>query len=414
MKQSAAVFCLIVTASLLAQVSGISADGRVVLNIRAVNPSDQPKTVEIKSNLPPDLKTNDIVSLDGMELDYDAKSGLYFVHAGQELGPRQIISFSVVIKDIWLIPRETIAQLVRQVTTISRKLADMDKSGKGTRLAAEINDALREIARHQSENETPKVSTEQHIDAYARDIERLKAVKEKIVQLGNLAVVAGQDQGFLAGAAGDAVGSSRVKDGSGNGRAIVKVVVMNLSSGKAQKIDVRHELPDGISNNDVIDADGLLVRTDPVRGTCYVYGDAVEVKPNETVEFKVVIRDKWNIHGNRIAELERRAVNVLAGLPAGDRFNPARAAMKEAIGMLNLMAKEQGPKNVTGEYIAFYRAQAGTVERVEQLVERVESMIREAVDPSRMENVWPALYAILVFLAIIVAAAYIRTSTTRK
>ena len=53
---------------------------KLVLRIKAVNPIDKSQVVSIKSNLPQGVGTNDVLSLDGLELGYDVGNDLYYVH----------------------------------------------------------------------------------------------------------------------------------------------------------------------------------------------------------------------------------------------------------------------------------------------------------------------------------------------
>ena len=79
---------------LASSVSGWAA-GTIILRIRAGNPIDKPQTIHIKSNLPQRVTTNDIVNLGGLELGYDVKSGVYYVHRVLELAPKAAEEFRV-------------------------------------------------------------------------------------------------------------------------------------------------------------------------------------------------------------------------------------------------------------------------------------------------------------------------------
>jgi len=84
----------------------------VKLKIRAGSrKSNQVDRVQIKSNLPDRVGTNEIISLGGLELGYDIKTDAYYVFKDLELAPQQTRSFVVEFKDIWLISEEELALL---------------------------------------------------------------------------------------------------------------------------------------------------------------------------------------------------------------------------------------------------------------------------------------------------------------
>ena len=63
--------------------------GKVVLQIRAGNPLEKPQKVMIRSALPSRIGTNDILSTAGLDLGYDVRENVFYVHQEIELGAKE-------------------------------------------------------------------------------------------------------------------------------------------------------------------------------------------------------------------------------------------------------------------------------------------------------------------------------------
>lgn len=84
----------------------VSAQERTLaLDISVTNPSDtETKEIEVRADLPEELTKEDIISSDGLELDFDEEKGFLFVKGKVLLQPAETTFYRIVVRDVWIIP----------------------------------------------------------------------------------------------------------------------------------------------------------------------------------------------------------------------------------------------------------------------------------------------------------------------
>ena len=77
----------------------------LTLDIVVTNPSDEEsQEVEVKTDLPEELTKEDVVSLDGLEVGFDAEKGSLFVTGKVTLQPAETTIYKIEVRDVWVIP----------------------------------------------------------------------------------------------------------------------------------------------------------------------------------------------------------------------------------------------------------------------------------------------------------------------
>lgn len=178
----------------------IHAYADVVIKVRAINPLDTETTAPIKYPLPKAVKPEDIISKShDFKIRYDKKNGCYYIDHEIVLAPKEIVTLSVNVKDVWFIPEERIEALRGKVEEIVRPhtaTAGMDDTD--TRLPAgrqasvwwqlkeEILKQLDQVAASQKNNTVTKIGVEKHIKAYEENMKILSQVEQDIAMLKGL------------------------------------------------------------------------------------------------------------------------------------------------------------------------------------------------------------------------------------
>ena len=111
------------TVAALCRMAG--ADERsLVFKLLAVNPSEtESKEVALRGVLPPEIKADDVVEADGLDVTYDAQLGAVVVNGAATLKPKASLIRNVVIRDVWVIPADRFDRLSHEVDEILAKLA---------------------------------------------------------------------------------------------------------------------------------------------------------------------------------------------------------------------------------------------------------------------------------------------------
>lgn len=193
--------------------SPIDAHAAVVIKIRAVNPLETETAAPIRYPLPKEVAPQDIVAkrikfsgqreyhLVGgagdkepaaaeprapqeadFKIKYDKKNGYYYVDHEVLLGPRQIVTLEVEVKDVWNIPPEQIETLRTEVDALLAQGGEMNETAAA--LKEEIGKALDQIVKSQEQTTVAKVGVEQHINSYGKNREMLQQAQmdKKMIQ----------------------------------------------------------------------------------------------------------------------------------------------------------------------------------------------------------------------------------------
>ncbi len=191
---------------LIGSVPARAADS-VIFKILAVNPSEtEPKEVTIKGPLPPEIKPENVLDADGLQVDYDSQSGTYLITGKVTLPPKGSIVKNVIIQDVWVIPADRFDKLNQEVEDILKKLQGTSFLDRGQIMADAIQRRLRELGAHQG---APFVNPEAHISRYRDDLKVLQSIEADLVSLRQLMVMAA-----LEPSAQVAIGGQQTQAGS--------------------------------------------------------------------------------------------------------------------------------------------------------------------------------------------------------
>lgn len=396
-----------VAVSVLSLVLTTSA-AKVVLNIKVVNPSDQPQTKEIIQPLPRGLGTSDIISLDGMELRYESATTSYCVRAEQTLGPKQSVSFEVEVNDVWSIPSGALSQIEEHARKLGRSLKGTAHAARGAELEAAVTNGLARIAASQAVNEASRVGAERHIEAFARDSRMLAGIKALAAEMEDLVSGTGQDPGRLTFPGTPAGGA--IEAGEQKGIASFRIVVVNFATNETRSVRVLQYLPPEVGTADIVDAAGLEVRSDPVKGACYLVKEGVELKPGASATFNVAIRDRWNVNGNRVERLKQRLMVAWGKCRALKHYKSIEPQIAGVVDTLKMIDEDRGPETLDQRYIDFFKSQSRSLDIIEEYIARIERLAPGSDGRPPARYAWIAIYTVVIFLAVFGLVAYLRVS----
>lgn len=399
---------------------------KIVLRIRAANPADQPQSVRIKSHLPAGVTTNNIIDLGGLELDYDVKTDTYFVFREMELGPKRNELFEVVLDDIWFVPEDEIDRYAEHARQLVRKLSGSASQENAEGLLAEIETRVAAILELQAANAiSAGVKPMQHIRAYEANLEALTRVKTDLGYLENLVLGEGQNVGALIGDVKEAplVAGGAPVPVDDYRTAVVRITVRNTSPRETRRVPISYDLPAEVKLQDILDSGELESGVRPGSGICYVHSLNVEIPPNDSRTFEVKIRDRWNVTAQRVKALRARLDEVVNRMGKRENYEAVEAALDTIRDRLAAMEAEEGPTDLDGAYVAFYRRQGERLDVIEQKIARIESALRPKTKETKhgfiakapsMKTTWLIIYIVLGFLAVMSLLFFLRWYGGRK
>ncbi|MCM8792601.1 MAG: hypothetical protein NC826_05640, partial [Candidatus Omnitrophica bacterium] len=164
--------------------------GSVIFRITALNPSKtKTQKVQVKVYLPHEVKPKDIIDLGGLDLEFDAEKGTYYVYKENlELGPAEIRFFNVEVEDIWIIPEQKLEELKKRTDSI---MSHLEKTGYYEQAKLIADNIYRRINEIKTSQKDETISQQQHIGNYRQNLETMDKIKEDIARLEKILVTAG-------------------------------------------------------------------------------------------------------------------------------------------------------------------------------------------------------------------------------
>lgn len=153
--------------------------------IEAENPSREPRTITIRSPLPKDIKPDDVLDKQGFSVIYDQVQKTYMLEKQEEFGPREIKKYTIVVRDIWAIPDETLNSFQKQTERLLRLLEPTPFDKYASEQGKLVYALLDEIRKLQAEVAS-SLSLDERMRAFVKNSQKLEVVKAKIRDLQQL------------------------------------------------------------------------------------------------------------------------------------------------------------------------------------------------------------------------------------
>lgn len=175
-------FCLVTL--LLSSLALLApAEASITLKISVVNPSSIKQTVPVKVYLPMEVKPEDIIFKEDLEIAYDTQLGSHYVFGEYQLEPKAVLEKEIEINDVWVISALDLESLRQEAKKIK-------VGAEKTDVAQSINLIYDAIERRLNEiNQMQKIaptSPPQHISDYRYCLNLLEAVKSDLVKARTL------------------------------------------------------------------------------------------------------------------------------------------------------------------------------------------------------------------------------------
>ncbi|MDD5441774.1 MAG: hypothetical protein PHZ27_06185, partial [Candidatus Omnitrophica bacterium] len=98
----------------------------------------------------------------------------------------------------------------------------------------------------------------------------------------------------------------------------INIVVVNPSGDEEKTIPVKQYLPAEITKEDIIDSNGLDIDYDVHEAKYFLYGKP-KLAPKESMKYRVVLKDVWNIMTDQIEQLSAIVDKKVANASAEDK-----------------------------------------------------------------------------------------------
>jgi len=189
------------------------------------------------------------------------------------------------------------------------------------------------------------------------------------------------------------------------GSIMLKVVAVNPSKQLPQKVQVRAFLPKETKPEDILDRADLELTYDTQQG-CYMVFNEYELKPAESLERTIEIRDIWLISESEITSLLSEADKIsglLKGTEFEDRSNYLLSSIQSKLKQIDENQKNPAPN--PERHISDYRDNVKLMDSVKSDLSMIRSLLSLA-KPLPSIVVWRAVVFIMIFLGVIGAGFF--------
>lgn len=156
----------------------IPAQAGITMRLTAVNPSDSEKTVSIKTYLPLEIKPEDVIYKDDLEITYDNQQGSYYVYGEYLLKPKEVLEKEIKLKDVWVIDATQIAMIRQDAKAILDDFKKTDYFDRAKLLYDGIDKKLKEVEAIQ---DLSSAGPDYKISNYRNSLSLLNSAKADLV-----------------------------------------------------------------------------------------------------------------------------------------------------------------------------------------------------------------------------------------
>ncbi|HNW39411.1 MAG TPA: hypothetical protein PKI44_03175 [Candidatus Omnitrophota bacterium] len=201
-----------------------------------------------------------------------------------------------------------------------------------------------------------------------------------------------------------------------------RIVAVNPSPTKTQKVQVKYDLPGEVAPKDIADLGGLDLEYDSARSIHYVYKTDVELTPGEVRVFEVDVEDIWLIGQDKIADLKGRVDSILSKLEKTAYYTKAKEISDTIYPKLNDILTSQADDTVSRErHIGIYRQNLEVLAQVKEDIGRMEKILVTAGGPPSPEMLaktkikadepnktmtWIIIFVIIIFTGLLAGVLF--------
>lgn len=342
-----------------------SARADVFINVMAVNGSSETKQSNVHFNLPGDLKKEDILDTNGLDLDYNVNDANFFVHGKVDLKPKESKTYRIRVKDIWRTSPEQSNQIKEEINKGFEQIGKLQDEQKAEALRKHLLEQLDLITEAQS---TKAETVTKRIDAFRAYRKEVEYIKDQAL----------------------AVDFWRSEPGTDERKILrIKLEANNSPNAETNKVKIKEYLPAEIKPQHVVDDQGFEVRFDQARQQAFLYKED-EIEKGKGKSFNIGIRDVWFIPQRNIDYMRQRAAYAYDFLKNSKFLDSAKFLFDHANTLLADIEHAQTLTLPIKEHISAHRTNQKSFEDVRTDVENLEKLLmllREDLEKSKVENV---------------------------
>jgi uncharacterized protein (UPF0297 family) len=206
-----------------------------------------------------------------------------------------------------------------------------------------------------------------------------------------------------------------------SGSVKFKLMTINPSKTKMQKVQLKTYLPEEVKPKDILDLGGMDLEYDTEKSIYYVYKN-VELAPSEARAYEVEVEDIWFIAQKESDELSARVDSILARLEDTQYYTSAKEIADTIYPKLKEIIVSQKDDSISRQqHIGIYRQNLLVVKQIKDDIARMEKILVTAGGPASPEMLaktkikadepsktmtWVVIFVIIIFIGLLAAALF--------
>jgi len=188
----------------------------------------------------------------------------------------------------------------------------------------------------------------------------------------------------------------------------LRIMAINPSEEMEQSVPIKVYLPVEVKPEHVINKADLDIAYDTQQGSYYMFGEYT-LKPSETLEKEIELKDIWIIEQTEIEALRREAKETLSGFEKTAYADKSAALYKGIDGKLKEIEDVQARSLAANpdQHISNYRYCATLLKSVKSDLVMAKTMLAEAKPQGLAKLTWKIIIFIIVFLGVLGFGFYI-------
>lgn len=168
-----------------------------------------------------------------------------------------------------------------------------------------------------------------------------------------------------------------------------------------QTVPLKVYLPIEVKPEDIIYKDDLSVAYDAQQGNYYVFGE-YQLKPKETLEKEIEIKDVWIIDANQIALIRQEAKEILEQFKKTNFFERAQLLYNGIDKKLKEVQEMQDASNASPSYkISNFRNGVSLLNSAKADLLAAKTLLSEVAPKGMAGLTWKVILFIIIFIGIL-------------
>ena len=186
---------------------------------------------------------------------------------------------------------------------------------------------------------------------------------------------------------------------------VLKLIAANPSKSQTQRVTIKSYLPKETKPEDILEKADLDVTYDTQQGSYYVFGE-YDLKPGETLEKDIELKDIWTIPTTEIESLRLEMIKLDKLLKTTEFAERAEFLKSSIDAKLNQVSENQlNPPANPERHISDFRENLKIIESAKADMVLVRGLLSQAKNfPTVM--IWRLILAIVIFLGILGVSFY--------